>query len=74
METAPKIKLDEMEELNCGSCGHNRFVQKITMRRISPLQMTALTGGATDAKIQPFGIICCDKCGAIYEAPKIITK
>ena len=54
-----------MKELAC-SCGCVRFVNKITMREV-PAQYTQ-SGGI---EYHPFGIIVCQSCDKIYEAPPV---
>lgn len=61
--SSPKIKLDEMKEMAC-SCGCVRFINKITIREV-PAHL--LPSG--NVEYHPFGIIVCEACGKIYEAP-----
>lgn len=61
-----KINLDDLKGLACG-CGHDRFRQSYLIKELSSIY----TGRNTE--VHPIPILVCEKCGKIFEAPKIIS-
>jgi uncharacterized Zn finger protein len=56
------ISLDKTTGVNCGSCGHDVFIEGVILRKASRL----LTGTAQDALI-PIPVFACSKCGSVNE-------
>jgi hypothetical protein len=57
-----KITLDMAENVVCGECGHDVFVEATKILKFSKL----LTGTAQDA-IQPIPVFLCGNCGEVLK-------
>lgn len=64
----PSISLKDTNEVSC-ECGSTLFKQVINLREVSAL----LTGTGRVEFIPIAAGLACDKCGKLFERPKIIT-
>jgi uncharacterized Zn finger protein len=56
------FNLKDAPYLECESCGHTIFEEKMMIKKISKF----LSGAAQDS-IVPVPVICCSKCGHVNE-------
>ena len=68
MPQQPQINPADLPYIECESCGHQVFEEKMMIKKVSKL----LTGNPTDS-IMPVPVIACSKCGHVNELfmPKV---
>ena len=61
----PKVDISQSLPMVCESCGYDKFISTVKVRRLSKLSF----GGAQDMVI-PFDLVICGSCGEEFEPLK----